>query len=204
MAEQKLTQREKETTREVIIGGVKSRVRKMQPSKEAIKSLGLRTRREIISHMPVNPPEIESQIRMLKANILREMARMTHRQRMDFAEIPIDFVKDKGDRQKYDIWCSRCGDKVATVWADNEKLDNWCDLHYICWYDKDSWRGALTVNVSPIDKKIGFECACGEDTRDFRANRALPPVQKQLMIEYSLKHREFGKSTSKFAAIAVR
>ena len=182
--------------------GRTKRVRRIPPSAEAIKSLGLRTKREVIGHMAINPPEIEKQIRMLKTNILRDMAMMSPIEREEFiAKGPIDFVKDKGKRNRYDIYCTNCGEKVAYVWAINEKLANWCDLHYLCWYDEESWRGAMAVNVSPIDGHIGIECACGEDTRDFRTNRNMPPIQKKLMIEYSQKHREFATKDSRFIAV---
>lgn len=182
--------------------GRTKRVRKIPPSQEAIKSLGLRTRREIIGHMAINPPEIEKQIRMLKANILRDMAMMHPREREEFiAKGPIDFVKDKRGRKRYDIYCTRCGEKTAYVYAKNEKLEGWCDLHYLCWYDQNSWYGAMAINVSPIDGHIGIECACGEDTRDFRTNRNMPPIQKKLMIEYSQKHRAFASKDSRFIAM---
>ncbi len=204
MSKQKLSQYEKDTTREVSLGGVKVRVRKIPPSKEALKGLGMRSQRSIIAHIAINPPEIARKIAVQKAEILREMALMSHVERERFIDKgPIDFVPDKGDRVKYDVFCSGCGEKVAYVWARNEKLDDWCDLHYICSYDKESWRGAMAINVSPIDGKIGIECACGEDTRDFRTSKHLPPIQKRLMIEYSMKHRHFGDSDSRFAAIAV-
>ncbi len=198
----KLSAYEKETTRPVtLLDGTKIRVRKIEPSGEAIKGMGLRTKQEIVGHMAINPPEIENEIRMIKARILREMTMMRPSERMLFCETPIDFVPDKENRKKYWIICSRCEDKVAYVWADNEKLDNWCDLHYVCWFNKESWHGAAAINVSPIDGKLGIECACGEDTRDFRAARGIPPIQKELLIDYTLKHRDFGVPTSKFLAI---
>lgn len=197
-----LSQHEKERTREVKTIGETKHVRKIPPSKEAINSLGPRTKREVTGHMAINPPEIEKQIRMQKATILREMAMMSAIEREEFiAKGPIDFVKDKGNRKRYDITCTNCQDQVAYVWADNEQLDNWCDLHYLCWYNKTSWRGAMAINVSPIDGKIGIECACGEDTRDFRTNRNMPPIQKKLMIEYSQKHRDFATKDSRFIAL---
>ena len=204
MADKKLTQKEKETTREVIIGGQKFRVRKISPSKEALKGLGLRTKRIIISHMPVEPIELQKKFAKQRAEILREMALMNFGDRERFIEKgPIDFVTDKGKRKKYDITCTRCGEKVAYVWAKNDKLDDWCDLHYICGYNKDSWFGAMAINVSPIDGKLGIECACGEDTRDYRANKTMAPIQKNLMIEYVMKHRDFATPDSKFIAIAA-
>jgi len=204
MSDKKLSQFELETTREVIIGGQKFRVRKIVPSSAAIKGLGARTKRVIVSHMPIEPRDLQKKFAMKRADILREMALMSAADREMFIDKGvIDFVTDKGDRKKYDIFCSRCSEKVAYVWAANDKLDEWVDLHYICWYNKESWRGALSINVSPIDGRIGIECACGEDTRDFRTAKHIPPIRRTLMIEYSLKHRQFGSPESKFAAIAA-
>ncbi len=177
------------------------KVMKRQPSDEALTGLGLRSKQEMIGHLAINPTEIDRKVSYLKAEILREMAMMSPRDRMLFAEKPIDFVQDKGTRKKYWIVCARCGDKVAYVWAENEKLDNWCDLHYYCWYTKTTWRGARAINVSPIDGKLGVECSCGEDTRDFRCAKGMSPIQKSLMIDYTQNHRDFGLPTSSFIAI---
>lgn len=183
--------------------GVTTRVRKVPPSQETLDSLGkYRTKREMVGHLAINPLRIERRIAILKANIIREMAMMRPMDRKLFIEKgPIDFVKDKENRKKYTITCSRCGEKVAYLWADNEQLDNWCDMHYLCWHDKKSWYGAMAIKIDPDGDKIGIECACGEDTRNFRGNRTMPPIQKQLLIEYGDKHRDLGKSTSKFIAI---
>lgn len=195
-------QEEEPTVRKVKTIDGEIEVRRVRPSEEALKELGLRSKIEIVSHISINPPHIERKVALKKAEIIRSMAAMDREtQRAFIAEGPIDFVTDKENRKKYDIICSRCGDRVAYVWARDDKLADWCDLHYICWFDKFSWRGCMTVNVSPIDAHLGFECACGEDTRDYRANKSLPPVQKQLMSEYAMQHREFGKTSSKFIAI---
>lgn len=200
--DKKNKKQEDQTTREVVIGGKKSRVRRVTPSEEAINSLSkYKDKHDIIGHIAVNPPEIENKIRMQKASILREMAMMNPGERRQFIdEGPIDFC-DHANKKKYYIICRRCNEKTAYVWADNETLENWCDLHYLCSYDRITWYGAMAINVSPIDGKIGIECTCGEDTRDFRVNKTMPPIQKQMMIYYSQKHRGFGKNTSAYAAI---
>lgn len=198
----KISKHENETTREIQAFGKKIRVRRIPPSKEALRALGRKKRIDIIGHIAINPPEIEKEIRMQKATILREMAMMNQAERKDFINKgPIDFAGDKRRKKRYYIYCTRCQEKIAYVWAKNEKLEEWCDLHYLCSHDRETWYGALAINVSPIDGKIGIECACGEDTRDYRANRSMPPIQKQLMIEYSQKHRKFGDANSTFLAI---
>lgn len=198
-----IKEEEPKATRKVVMLGKEIEVRRVPPTKEAIKQLGVRTRMELIGHVATNPMHIERQVALKKAEILRSMAMMNTAERIDFiAKGPIDFVEDKTGLQRYDINCVNCGEKVAYCWAKNDKLEGWCDLHYVSWYDEESWRGAMVVNVSPIDGALGFECACGEDTRDFRATNSLPPIQKRLMVDYILKHRGFGSKDSKFIAVA--
>lgn len=197
-------QLESERTRTVKrLDGSTVQVRKASVSGEAIKALGqYRHKREIIGFIAINPPDIERSIARYKAEIMRSMAMMSPGERADFmAKGPIDFVKDKGNRNKYFITCVRCGEKIAYVWAKNDKLQDWCDLHYLSWHDKSSWYGCFEVSISKVDGHIGFECACGEDTREFRTNNSMPPIQKQLMVEYSLEHREFGTKKSAFVAV---
>lgn len=180
-----------------------TRLRVIEPSEEAKNKLGKYTKTHtIISKFAINPNSIERLIARKKAEIFQRIALMGKDEKKDFmAGEPIDFVEDKGKRKRFNINCVRCGEKVAYCWAFNEALEGWCDLHYICWYDRKSWHGAMALNVSPLDESLGFECACGEDTRDFRGNKNMPPIQKRLMIEYTMTHKEFGKKTSKFLAI---
>lgn len=185
---------------------IEPQIRIVLPSEEMRSKLTKHTKKQVvISKFPINPPKIEALIQRKKVRIMREVALMNAAERADFvAEAPLDFVDDKGNRKKFSINCTRCGEKVAYCFANNEALEDWVDLHYICWYDKKSWHGAMAVNISRIDGSLGFECACGEDTRDFRGNRTMPPIQKQLMVEYGMAHREFGKPTSKFIAVQVQ
>jgi len=62
------------------------------------------------------------------------------------------------------------------------------------------WFGCATVNLSPIDQKLGFECFCGNDTRDFRSSATLPPNE----IHARLRKREFGKAYSGYLVREVR
>ena len=202
---EKTLEKEEKRTRTVRILGREVEVRKITPSKEALRSLTDRQKkRDFIGHMPVNPPRIEQLVSKEKTKILRNMALMNGPEREDFIRKgPIDLMPHN-NLHKYFITCTSCGEKVAYVWARNEKLEGWCDLHYLCWYDKDSWYGSMTVNVSPVDGELGFECACGEDTREYRSNRTLPPIPKALMSEYSLKHRKFAHPDSKFSTMEVQ
>lgn len=115
-----------------------------------------------------------------------------------FYDCPRSLLMDK-----YKIVCSNCGDTVAFIHATDSKLTDWCNLHYTCESDGVNWHGALAVNLSPIDSCLGFECACGQDTRDFRANNTLPPHVVRDINTRNLIGREFGKKDSKFKAIKL-
>jgi len=103
----------------------------------------------------------------------------------------------------YKIVCGDCGSDIAYIYATDEKLTDWCDLHYTCIKIKNHWNGCMTVNISPIDGTIGFECSCGNDTRDYRANSTLPPHIIKEIWDKNLQGREFGTKQSKFKAIKL-
>lgn len=64
--------------------------------------------------------------------------------------------------KKWKVNCSKCGEQLAYFKSKEGSLDGeYYDLHYICWHDKTSWHGCITVNVNPYNSKINFECACG-------------------------------------------
>ena len=189
--------------RTIIKNGRKVDLRVVPVSKESLEKLGDAQFRTIFSHIGINPRHIERQHIVELADLKRSLAMMTPDERdAEIRKGPIDFVKDKSGYKLYEVRCSTCGDVVAQVWATDDTLRDWCDLHYMSWHDKNTWYGAMAVNISPVDGHLGFECACGEDTRDYRANRSMPPVTKRLMIEYTMNHRDFAKPTSKFIAMA--
>lgn len=99
---------------------------------------------------------------------------------------------------QYEIICNNCNNVVANCWSSDGSLSDYFDLHYVCENNGKNWRGAMSLNISPIDGKLGIECACGQDTRDFRANNTLPLKEKNQRIIEGLKGREFGKGNSKF------
>lgn len=111
--------------------------------------------------------------------------------------------RNEPDLKKYSIYCSNCEAKVAEVYAKDKSMSDWADLHYYVECKKNkiktyTWRGAMAINISPIDEKLGIECTCGNDTRDFRANTTMPSALVQPVIEENMKGREFGKEDSKF------
>ena len=98
----------------------------------------------------------------------------------------------------YEIICNNCGHTLARCWAKDETLKDYFDLHYVCSTDGENWYGAMSLNLSPIDAKIGLECSCGQDTRDFRANTTLPSKKLKDKISANAIGKDFAKADSKF------
>lgn len=111
--------------------------------------------------------------------------------------------KDKSDMKRYRIYCSHCSSLVGELYATDRTLVDYCDFHYISEHDGEYWYGAFGVNISPIDGHIGIECACGNDSRDFRANGTLPEIIKQQKIKEASFGREFNKDHSRYKVIPV-
>jgi hypothetical protein len=148
---------------------------------------------------------------------------MTHNNRTEISTLPLDkpdcickLLVDKAIRSgittsylacprrkqegmnPYDVVCTKCGNVVAQLYATDEKASDWCDLHSICFQVNGKWQGALAVNVSPIDSTLGFECTCGNDTRDFRASNGLPQETLMRKLKETKTGRTFGTKSSKF------
>lgn len=131
-------------------------------------------------------------------------------------------------KKHYEIRCGVCGDLVAYVHATDESLKDWCNLHYVSeakliktYYFVDvvgkkgklkkekresyygEWHGCMTPNVSPIDGKFGFECACGNDSRDFRLAHLTTDIVKA-KIKENMIGREFNQENSKYILVEVK
>jgi len=111
--------------------------------------------------------------------------------------------KEKG-MKKYLITCGECGADIAYIYAKDENLSDWCDLHYITENTGKEWKGCMAVNISPVDGRLGFECTCGNDTRDFRTNTTMPSKLALEIAKENLIGREFGKRNSKFKTKEVK
>lgn len=130
---------------------------------------------------------------------------------------------DKRGKKKFLVKCNECKEKIGVCFASDETLSDWVDFHYISKVQlvdeeiqviddlgkmkkgkvqKVYWTGALGINISPIDQKLGFECACGNDSRDFRANTTLSKKAREEFIRVTSEGRELGKDNSKFLTIA--
>lgn len=118
--------------------------------------------------------------------------------RLDHLECP----KDKTGLKLFTITCDNCGATIAKCWAKDATLAEFCDLHYISEHNGETWRGCMTINISPLDKKLGFECTCGADTRDFRTRKSnLHGEALNRKIVETQKGRDFGLNDSKFKAV---
>jgi hypothetical protein len=106
--------------------------------------------------------------------------------------------RDKSNMQAYKIVCKRCGEVVGLVYATDKYMSDWCDLHYVTRTDGKFWYGTRAINISPVDDKVGIECSCGNDTRDFRANTTMNPADALKIAESNMKGRDFGKKNSRF------
>lgn len=171
---------------------------------------------EIYSFFPIDKHNCECQqvihqwkekLAMLSGNGKKEAIA-----RQEFIVCP----KSKVGMKRYKITCNNCGETMGYCWAGDETLTDWCDLHYTSWVGKHKikkkgkvvdheylWRGCFGHHISPITEQLCWECICGEDTRDFRANMTLPG---QVAHKIELKNkigREFGKANSKFKASVV-
>lgn len=79
---------------------------------------------------------------------------------------PVEYLdcprKKEKDMKKYKVVCENCGEILAFFYNDKPELNNnYCDLHYFTWFDKDGKRGCATVNYNNENKKVNFECHCG-------------------------------------------
>lgn len=135
-------------------------------------------------------------------------------------------------KTRYLVTCKDCSAEIAYVYAVDEELTDWCDVHYTCATKEESykvkehytevkdgknvektrlvdairyfWHGAFATHISPVDGHLGFECTCGNDTRDFRANTTLPAKVAEQMAKDNLKGRAFNKWNSKFKVKEVK
>lgn len=158
-------------------------------SKELLKDNKLK-KREIVSQFPIDLPNCEcGQLIQRKK---QEITLKGNDGKM------ITCPRNRKGYKQYEIFCKKCKAKVAEVFARNKKLEDWFDLHYYSWHDKKNWHGAVGLNISPIDQSVGFECACGNDARDFRANQTMRGKQLADKINETVDGREWGKRNSKF------
>jgi hypothetical protein len=169
----------------------KTYTRKIATSQEYQKEIGKKGTIKIESDIPVDRYDCECR---------QEIALRKRDEKKRRIDCP---RRLEPELKQYKVFCKNCDAQVGTIHASNKYLDDWANLHYYCEAKKDAngfheWVGCMAVNISPIDQKLGFECSCGQDTRDFRANTTIPPAILNNLIEENMKGRDFGKVNSKF------
>lgn len=109
-------------------------------------------------------------------------------------------------KKKFEIRCSQCGDLVGYIHASDQSLRDWCNLHYVSEARLvkkkgkvyGEWHGCMSLQISPRDEQLGFECACGNDTRDFRISNNLRGKELDAKIKVNMIGRKFNENNSKF------
>lgn len=158
-------------------------------AKENLKKSGLK-KIEILSQYPVDRHDCECQKIINDFKVLQGKGTGVP----DIIHCP----HGKSGYKEYAIFCAKCKSKVGEVWATSLMMEDWFDLHYYSWHDNKLWHGAVGLNLSPIDQNVGFECACGNDSRDFRANQTLKGESLVKKITETSQGREWGRKNSKF------
>ncbi len=135
----------------------------------------------------------------LKTEMINKLSSMSPTHQLAFKEKMGKIVCPKGDKlgfKKFKVICNNCKALIANVRASDKTLKDFCDLHYVCQHDGHYWKGCMTVNISPYTGQLGFECTCGQDTRDFSEK---DPVKEQ----ENKKGRLFNQKDSKFKVVVV-
>jgi len=181
--------------------------------------------RKILSFIPSDKPDCECA--MLVREWGEKLGKMSVKARLEMQEKAEVFhcPKAKG-MKRYEIICAKCGDKVAEVSALDSKLTDWCDLH--CYSESrlektfeweevpyqlkgklktkrvkvyksvGKWHGCRSIQISDKDGKLGIECACGQDTRDFRVKNNLTGRELKAKLKENMIGRNFGVKNSKY------
>lgn len=115
----------------------------------------------------------------------------------------LECTRDKTGMKRYTITCNNCGEIQGYCWAKDATLTDFCDFHYYQWCDGELWHGCLTPNISPIDQSLTLECCCGQDSRDFRANKTLSPLRADSIERSNRIGRRYNQANSKFSVSEV-
>lgn len=188
-----------------------------------------KTEHVISSVWPTDKPNCpcQAKIRELKTQLSQMSTNKAKELIASFGD-KYECPRSKEGATQYKIHCQNCGELVATCYSTDAELSDYFDFHYVCrsvLVDKVEvieetdekgkikkrrtteqvgyWQGAMAINVSPIDLSIGIECACGEDTRDFRGNMTIPSKERIDRVKESMKGKRFGKSDSRFKATRI-
>lgn len=137
---------------------MKNKIRSI--SEESLKLLGKAKKRVIYSRFTVDKHDCECKSR--EKELISKASILNDKQKEEYLEANTPIVcKNIKDKKKFILICPDCKSQVAEVYAVNDKLENYANLHYISWYDKNSWYGAFGVNVNPSTQVVNIECCCG-------------------------------------------
>lgn len=189
-----------------LLKNLKKYTETIKPTTEAkAQMLGREKYRVIIGIWPrFMPGKIEKTYGPIKAEFMREVQMMTKQDREAFRQKgPVTIIPNE-DLKTHLIYCRNCGALNAVVRAKNSELWPWHEVWHVNFHDKNRWYGTRAVNVSPKDYRLGFECACGIDTRDARFNKQLPPVARRLTWEWVKKRRQFNNKDSAFNVVEYK
>ena len=200
-------------------------------SQEELDYLKKNKVRKILSFLPSDRADCECCMLVREWGLRLSRMKVSDRLKMQERSEVFRCPKAKGMKQ-YQIFCSECGDKVGEVSALDNKLTDWCDLHYYSesrlektfkfeelpvkigrklkvkrvkvYKTVGRWHGCLGVQVSVKDGKLGIECACGQDTRDFRIKNKLTGKELKAKLKENMIGRDFGEKNSKFVVKEVK
>jgi len=99
-------------------------------SQEEEKFIRENGKRVVYSLMPIDKHDCDCF--SLKQDWAERISKMPLDQRKgaNSREFAFHCPRAKG-KKKYQLFCGECGDLLGEVYADNDQLKNWCDLHYI-------------------------------------------------------------------------
>jgi hypothetical protein len=178
---------------------------RVKTSNEVFEEVKKNGNKQIISFLPCDMHDCDCY--GLIRDWLDKLSKLdTHQRELLKNKIGIIDCPRSKNKKRYEVRCANCGDLVAYVHADDNNLTRWCNLHYVSEaqlvkqkkVEYGEWHGCMGIQVSPIDGKIGVECACGNDTRDFRVKNNLTGEQLETKIKLNMKGRELNQKDSKF------
>ena len=95
-------------------------------------------------------------------SLLNQCSFLNNKQKQIFLDENTPIIcKNIKNKKEYEIKCPKCKEIIAITHAKNKELNDYANLHYICWHNKISWYGTYGVNINPYNKEVTFECCCG-------------------------------------------
>ena len=129
-------------------------------SEESRSILGSQEKRFIYSRFTLDKYNCECKEK--EKSLLNQSSFLDEKKRQAFLEAntPIE-CKNIKNKYIYELSCPECKEIVAVTHAKNKGLDEYANLHYICWHNKINWYGTYGVNINPYNGGVTIECCCG-------------------------------------------